>query len=132
MKIYLQSKNKIRIFFSFISSPNFAHMTMGGDVPCGEKLEFMNKNVQFDANYFLTYKEYSKDLYDIILELAAFDQFNNIECEFATFCKLVPTYDSKTKMLKHLNLKIDKQKFKYNGEWYIVHDAYGLGGSSEK
>jgi len=33
---------------------------------------------------------------------------------------------------KKFNLKIAKQKFKFEGEWYTIHDAFGLGDNSEK
>ena len=54
---------------------------------------------------------------------------NNIECEFATYCNL---YSIPGEEIKQFNLKIAKQKFKYRGEWYTVHDAFGLGDNSEK
>ena len=66
--------------------------------------------------------------YHLIIELTAYDQNNNPECEFATYCRLysLPGVDKK------YNLKIAKQKFKFRGEWYNIHDAYGLNDNEEK
>ncbi len=120
-------------FFSFISEPNFINLSTGGEIESGENKEFLNKNVILDLNYFQNYyKCDDKSKFNhVIIELIALDENNKIECEFATYCNLYSMF-SGAGDTKKFNLKIAKQKFKYDGEWYIIHDAFGLGDNSEK
>jgi len=83
-------------------------------------------------DYFINNQDNSRTVFDLILELSAFDQFNNLECEFATFCRFYKCKDAGNSLKDRFELQIHKQKFKYQGEWYVIHDAFGLGGSNNE
>lgn len=118
------------IKISFVCSPNFSHLTMGGDIESGINKEFLNKNVCINIDYFITNPVNTRTVFDMVLELSAFDQFNNKECEFATFCRFYSVKDNLHTKNDRFELQIQRQKFKFQGEWYVIHDAFGLGGSN--
>ncbi len=103
---------------------------MGGEIESGNKKEFFNKNVCIDMEYFNNNRDNTRNVFDLILELTAFDTYNNIECEFATFCRFYKIKDNEHKKNEKYDLQILKQKLKIMGEWYVIHDAFGLGGSN--
>lgn len=105
---------------------------MGGDIESGENKEFLNKNVFIRMDYFINNEDHTRNIFDLVIELTAFDSYNNPECEFATFCRFYPEHrNPMDKSLKY-QLRIVRQKFKVQGEWYAIHDAFGLGGSDDK
>jgi len=105
-------------------------MTLGGEIESGNDKEFFNRNVSINIDYFLNNPNDTRAVFDMILELTALDQFGNIECEFATFCKFYSIRDKIHPMNNIFELQIMRQKFKFMGEWYVIQDAFGLGGSN--
>jgi hypothetical protein len=105
---------------------------VGGEIESGINKEFLNKNVCINMDYFINNPDNTRTVFDLILELSAFDQNNNIECEFATFCRFYRVKDNFCPQNNKFELQIQRQKFKFQGEWYAIHDAFGLGGSNSE
>lgn len=106
-------------------SEKFTDFILKASLNPGKNVNFIDKNVFVDINYFFKNKNYNKNLYDVIIELYVFDINSNntqVECILSTFCKI--NYISSNQSFE---IKPICQKCKiYNNDWYDIENVYGL------
>jgi hypothetical protein len=115
-------KYQLILYISFIPTENFKNMVLITQCGKGNNIDFLDKNVYIDIDYFEQNRIFDTQHTDLIIELSALNNENKIECYFATFCKLIPD----TTGLKKYKVKPEMQKLKVNDSWFDLQDVYGI------
>jgi len=109
----------------YTPSEHFKNIILKSSLEPGKNVNFLDKNVFIDIDYFLKNKSYDKNLFDVIIELFTYALNSNntqVECILSTFCKI--NYISSNKSFE---IKSICQKCKiFNNDWYNIEDIYGL------
>ncbi len=121
---------EMRIYFNaehnddqIIPSTEFKNRTIILKCHKGEDQTFSEKNAYIDIDLYNELKIYDKLHYDIIINLIAFKQNGSLECELATYCKIIPETKGDKTVYK---IKPEQQKLKIKNNWYEMHDVYGF------
>lgn len=77
-------------------------------------------------DYFFDFKVEDISNYDLIIELQAINQWNQLECTLVIYCKIVRDSNKQPGANLEHKIKVESQRIKIGNQWYTIQGIFGL------